>query len=116
MEDRLQEQNKNSDKANQEALSREKVIHMKTEYVHPMLYRACQKKVPHEETQLLKMFPTTFVSKIYFIRVELLVCHQMQFIPSSLNTQFLRYGPFTDMSVNCSVTIIMLLASLHGDH
>ena len=29
--------------------------------------------------------------------------HQMHFIPSSLNTEFQRYGPFTDKGVNCSV-------------
>ena len=41
--------------------------------------------------------------KIHFIRLFLFVLHQMQFIPSNLNTRFLRYGQFTDMRVNCSV-------------
>ena len=42
-----------------------------------------------------------FVSKLHIIWLVLLVLHQMHLIKSSLNIQFLRYGPFTDMSVNC---------------
>ena len=40
---------------------------------------------------------------MHFIWLVQFVLHQMHFIPSSLNTQFLRYGPFTDMGMKCSL-------------
>ena len=64
-------------------------------------YRACQKSAPRRN-RILKNISYTFCFNNTRLLVSPISSPSNAFDSiKSLNTQFLRYGPFTDMGVNC---------------